>query len=237
MLAVVNQVPEVRAVQRECVGLEALQALQEFVGQISSQVNKIQNPVERAVEILYLTTKIHPFNNGNGRLTRFWASAVLMAAGYPPPVGLPTNDFLMSKNRLRLEVRKAVALGKLWKEMLQDAERRKVSAEEFFQKIYRSSGLEGLILYTPKTDSALEDWVTRLETIERLEKIPSWALKLNRDIEERIREVHKNGGNMANTNELEQFKLLSQISEKYPMAKPQVSRATRIPICQKAFLP
>ena len=32
MLAVVDQVPEVRALQRKGVGLEALQALQKFVG-------------------------------------------------------------------------------------------------------------------------------------------------------------------------------------------------------------
>jgi Fic-DOC domain mobile mystery protein B len=46
--------------------------------------NKVYEPDEIAVRLHYLTVHIHPFSNGNGRLTRLLADILLQKMGHQP---------------------------------------------------------------------------------------------------------------------------------------------------------
>lgn len=142
---------------------------------ISEEVSTIQDPIKRAARILHIVPKIHPFENGNGRLARLWASHELQAAGLPIPVGLPTNDFLMSEARIELELRRAMEIGRLWKDELKRAAASGLDTGDFFSKKFKGSPLEGLMHVMPTSDAELTTFVDWLKTQKQA---PKWGAEL-----------------------------------------------------------
>jgi len=175
---------------------------------IMDKVGKIKNPIDRAAKILDEVPKVHALNNGNGRLARFWAAAELTAAGFPMPLGFSTNDFFMNPERMKLEVRKAVALGKFWEEMLKNAEKDGVKVEDFFQKVFKGSSLEGLLLITPHTDLEMKQLV---EYLESLDTPPAWAADFMREVETQINAINRSGKSIGTISELDQHNILNNL--------------------------
>lgn len=139
---------------------------------IDDKIRSITDPMAKAFQILYLVPKIHPAENGNGRLARLWASNVLRDAGYPLPVGFPTNDFLMSSQRMYWELRKSLVLGKFYQDMLLKSKKSGIPADRFFATTFKNSALEGLLHVAIKDDKEFKDYVQYLES---LSEPPTWA--------------------------------------------------------------
>lgn len=166
-----------------------------------------RDPLLRAATILHLVPKLHPFENGNGRLARLWAAIELVHAGFPIPVGFPTNDFLMTRERLLLEVRRAVRLGKLWADLVARAHADGVPADEFFQSRFRGSPFEGLLHLTPAGDEAMRRLVAWLEAQSAP---PAWGAILAREVERRIGTLRARHGAVAATSESERHLALDE---------------------------
>ncbi len=160
-----------------------------------------------SARILFLMTRLHPFENGNGRFGRLWASVELMRAGHPVPVGFPTNDFMMSQRHIELEVRKAVVLGRMWEAMVKDAKKASVPPDQFFQKVYRGSALEGLTHVSP---IEIEELAGDVAWLEKQPSPPDWAKELMKDIERRLYELHSTGGRIAKLTEADRSRLLAE---------------------------
>lgn len=161
-----------------------------------ANVAEIADPMRRAAKILQLMPRLHPFENGNGRLTRTWAAMTLVRAGLPVPVGLPTNDFLLTEERIYWEVRKAVAIGKHWQAEVESARKAGVAPDAFFQTRVRGKPIEGLILSSFSNLQQLQKVVYELETSTT---IPKWAQNIA-DMAEagiyQLRGRHQSIGNM-----------------------------------------
>ncbi len=64
---------------------EVAQLMKEVVKQLNNK-DKKSKAVESASKVHYLTAKIHPFTDGNGRLARLLLNLRLMRSGFPPVV-------------------------------------------------------------------------------------------------------------------------------------------------------
>lgn len=140
---------------------------------IDDETTDNSNPIARAAKILYLVDKLQPFDLGNENdLARLWATLELVQAGLPIPVGLPASTVFMTEKQIELEVRKAVRLGRFWKEMITKAQAEGVTPNKFFEDVFRGSALEGLLMIDPTETTELERHVRWLET---LHTPPAWA--------------------------------------------------------------
>lgn len=55
-----------------------------YLGDVIDNINKIDNPIEKAMACLVFLAYLQPFADGNKRTSRLVANAVLLAYGYPP---------------------------------------------------------------------------------------------------------------------------------------------------------
>jgi len=163
---------------------------------VANEVNRLRDPVERAAKILYLLPRLHPYSNGMGRLARLWAAVELERAGLSIPVGIPTNDFFLTEDQMIREVRRGVLLGERWQAFIEEARRRGIPPERFFQEAFRGSSMEGMILFRPtfsRPDAPI-DMETHLGLLEVLARDPrslpaeveAWAREHARRVHDRI---------------------------------------------------
>ncbi len=176
------------------------------------EVVKESDPIRRAAKVLYLMPRMHPFKNGNGRLGRMWAAQILVRAGLPMPVGLPTNDFLFTEERMQLEVRKALAIGAIWQRELEKAAADGMPAERFFQERVRNRPLEALTLLSVGDLTALQTIVTELEANPG--RIPTWSADMAAQIDRLIWESRAGAGDLARLDEVRRDELLRQLTER-----------------------
>ncbi len=174
---------------------------------IEKEANKLNDPIQRASRILYLTTRLHPYENGNGRFARAWAAAELVRSGLPMPVGFPTNDFVMSQRRIEIEVRKSLKLGEFWEKMVSDAHRRGIAPDDFFQKVFRGSPLEGLMHVSPRK---IEDLEAYTRWLYEQKEPPEWGADFMRKLEKALYEFHAGGGRLAKIDELARARMIDE---------------------------
>jgi hypothetical protein len=172
--------------------------------------------IKRAAKILYLVPRIHPMINGNGRLARTWAATELMKEGLPPPVGLPTNDFLLSQEQMDWEVRKSLKLGALWQNEINKAKADGVPVDDFFQKRFRGSALEGLIHVQNQNLEELKGFVGFLE---KMQQAPDWAREYMVEVERGIAAARQSKGTLAQLNELERDRINREQWKKFRESK------------------
>ncbi len=192
---------------------------------IENSAMTLSDPIARATRILYLTTRLHPAENGNGRTARAYAAAELARAGYPMPVGFPTTDFMMTEKHLELEVRKSIKLGEFWQRMLWDAHKRGVAPENFFQQVFKGSSLEGFLHISPRDPGQLEKYVTWLEGQTEL---PDWGKRVANAVESRLQALHGQGRAVALISEMERARLLEE-AWRSVYADLEKSGATQLP--------
>ena len=183
---------------------------------VMRDVYSIHDPIRRATRILYLLPRAHPYENGNGRLARLWASLELKLAGHPIAVGLPTHDFALSEKEIELEIRKSLELGRLWEQMLKRAHADGVAPEEFFQKVFKGSPLEGLIHADVIGAGKLEEHVRWLKTIQ---EPPAWGSELAGRIEGATANLARASGGLANAPEMARNQMLAEVWEQFRAEK------------------
>ena len=87
-------------------GNQVAPAMREFVKELELRIKNKSDPIDTAIWIERTLVSIHPFKDGNGRLTREVASAYLNSVGLPRPLFLkgeelsftilPDKDFPMT---------------------------------------------------------------------------------------------------------------------------------------------
>ena len=179
---------------------------------LNKEILPIKDPVQRAAKILYLLPRLHPFENGNGRLARLWAALELKKAGFAIHLGLPTNDFFMTEKRLRLEVRKAARLGGFWESMIRKAQAEGVKPDDFFQKVYRGSALEGLVHINPVNDA---EFASYLHWLEAQPAPPEWGKEYSRVVEAKVRELAEAYGGLEKSSELSRVVALDTLWQNF----------------------
>ena len=189
---------------------------------MEAEVAKVHNPIDRAAKILYLFPRLHPYLNGNGREARAWAANELLKEA-DLPVGLPTNDFFATERELQRQVKKAVRLGAMWRAMIEKAREEGIAPQDFFQKVYRGSALEGLILYTPANEKELGRYIQYLEELptdtSRLpEAEKEWAQGLTAKITAKAR--RQLGFGTSYESEFARHQMLEQASAEHQKEKP-----------------
>lgn len=173
--------------------------------------NKVMDTIHRAAHLLHYMTKLHPFQNGNGRTGRLIATMELVLSGYDIPIGLPTNDFLMDEEEMYWEVRKALALGKIWKKMLTDSAVGQIPSDQFFQKVFKGSGLEALLLVQTGSREGTKQFALFLEQTGR---VPAWAVDFGKEASRVIESMRARGG-VAKISESRRTYELAQVWGKF----------------------
>ena len=62
----------------------------ELIEALFSEIQSLDNPVEKAAKVHHGVASVHPFVDGNGRTARLAMNFILLAAGYPP-ISIPTE--------------------------------------------------------------------------------------------------------------------------------------------------
>jgi len=75
--------------------------MQALVGWLTDNLHGPLHPVALAAKLHYDFVRIHPFDDGNGRVARMLANYVLLYHGYPPLI-IPTGEKAQYLNALRL---------------------------------------------------------------------------------------------------------------------------------------
>lgn len=191
------------------IQIKEAKVIQKFLLNIK---NSISDPIVKASTLLYYFSKLHPFENGNGRTLRLWIAQLLMSAGYDMPVGLPTNEFLINQSRAYWEVRRAIHLGRLWKAAVEKAAQKNLSEAGFFQREFRGSALEGLIHISPLDDLEFSNYV---KWLEKQSEPPRWAKEFASKVEELIFDMRNSGRSVAKISEVERAILLNDLWQKF----------------------
>ncbi len=168
-----------------------------------------KDPLKQIARILYLVPKIHPRQNGNGRMARLWASIESLRHGLAIPVGLPTNDFLMSEERIYWELRSAIAVGALWEDMLRQAHQNGIAHNVFFQSIFRGSPVEALTLVRFENIEDLQQFALELEATKRA---PGWTNGFQAALEDKLTDFWQQGMRVKDLNEIERDALLREVT-------------------------
>lgn len=176
---------------------------------LNDHIYSTSDPIQRATAIL----RLPPFSSfGHERLKRLWAALELVQAGYPMPIGLPHSTSGMDEQHVELEVRKAVHLGTFWEAMIKDAQTQGISTDDFFQKVFRGSALEGLLHIDPTETVELEQHVRWLET---LDTPPAWAKTFAAQVETEISRLRQKYGSIADTPQTERSSALDALWKQF----------------------
>ena len=96
--------------------------------------------------------------------------------------------------------------------MLNEAAKKGIKSEDFFQKVYRGSALEGLTHISPRDPQELEAYVAWLS---KQKSPPQWAKDFNALVEKRLYELHAGTRHVAQIDELARARMLQETWEEF----------------------
>ena len=96
----------------------------QLVSTLFYQIQHISNPIIRAIYFHHELIRIHPFADGNGRVTRIAKNWMLMYDMYPP---IFINDATQKKEYI-------LTLGNSFKELLKQPQQWNIHTEKFFEQ-------------------------------------------------------------------------------------------------------